>query len=136
MQYICDNCLKEEVEVSTHAVHQDELDKDKRLGGDERVEGMNTESNSIQEHTIYYDIRLPAFLPESNERVRLILNLEIQLDDTHHHLASHAITLFIKKDCISKPALKQREWNFDYIITYFSINGVEDMRIFPNKKEN
>ena len=82
VQYICDNCLKEEVEVSTHAVHQDELDKDKRLGGDERVEGMNTESNSIQEHTIYYDIRLPAFLPESNERVRLILNLEIQLDDT------------------------------------------------------
>ena len=52
------------------------------MGGDERVEGMNTESNSIQEHTIYYDIRLPAFLPESNERVRLILNLEIQLDDT------------------------------------------------------
>ena len=38
--------------------------------------------NSIQEHTIYYDIRLPAFLPEGNERVRLILNLEIQLDDT------------------------------------------------------
>nr|WP_288733237.1 hypothetical protein [uncultured Anaerobutyricum sp.] len=82
VQYICDNCLKEEAEVSTHAVHQDELDKDKRLGGDERVEGMNTESNSIQEHTIYYDIRLPAFLPEGNERVRLILNLEIQLDDT------------------------------------------------------
>lgn len=52
------------------------------MDGDERVEGMNTESNSIQEHTIYYDIRLPAFLPESNERVRLIFNLEIQLDDT------------------------------------------------------
>ena len=82
MQYIRDNCLKEEAEVSTHAVHQDELGEDKRLGGDERVEGMNTESNSIQEHTIYYDIRLPAFLPEGNERVRLILNLEIQLDDT------------------------------------------------------
>ena len=82
VQYICDNCLKEEVEVSTHAVHQDELGKDKKLGGDERIDGMNTESNSIQEHTIYYDIRLPAFLPKSNERVRLILNLEIQLDDT------------------------------------------------------
>ena len=82
VQYICDNCLKEEVEVSTHAVHQDELGKDKKLGGDERIEGMNTESNSSQEHTIYYDIRLPAFLPKSNERVRLILNLEIQLDDT------------------------------------------------------
>ena len=82
VQYIRDNCLKEEAEVSPHAVHQDELDKDKRLGGDERIEGMNTESNSIQEHTIYYDIRLPAFLPESNEWGRLILNLEIQLDDT------------------------------------------------------
>lgn len=86
VQYICDNCLKEEAEVSTHAVYQDELDdeldKDNKLDGDERVEGMNTESNSIQEHTIYYDIRLPAFLPKSNEIVRLILNLEIQLDDT------------------------------------------------------
>lgn len=82
VQYICDNCLKEEAEVSAHAVHQDELDKDNKLDGDERVEGMNTESNSIQEHTIYYDIRLPAFLPKSNEIVRLILNLEIQLDDT------------------------------------------------------
>ena len=82
MQYICDNCLKEEAEVSTHAVHQDELDKNDKLDGDKRVEGMNTESNSIQEHTIYYDIRLPAFLPKSNEIVRLILNLEIQLDDT------------------------------------------------------
>ena len=47
VQYICDNCLKEEAEVSTHAVHQDELDKDNKLDGDERVEGMNTESNSI-----------------------------------------------------------------------------------------
>ena len=82
VQYICDNCLKEEAEVSTYAVHQDELDKNDKLDGDKRVEGMNTESNSIQEHTIYYDIRLPAFLPKSNEIVRLILNLEIQLDDT------------------------------------------------------
>ena len=82
VQYICDNCLKEEAEVSSYAVHQDELDKNDNLVGDKRVECMNTESNSIQEHTIYYDIRLPAFLPKSNEIVRLILNLEIQLDDT------------------------------------------------------
>ena len=82
VQYICDNCLREEAEISTHAVRQDELDKDKRLDGDKRVEGMNTESNSIQEHTIYYDIRLPAYLPDKGELVRFIFNLEIQLDDT------------------------------------------------------
>ena len=82
VQYICDNCLKEEAEVSTHAVHQDELDKNDKMNGDERVEGMNTESNSIQEHTIYYDIRLPAYLPDKGELLRFILNLEIQLDDT------------------------------------------------------
>ena len=35
---------------------------------------------------IYYDIRLSAFLPKSNEVVRLILNLEIQLDDTPGYL--------------------------------------------------
>ena len=82
VQYICDNCLKEEAEVSTHAVHQDELDKNDKINGDERMEGMNTESNSIQEHTIYYDIRLPAYLPDKGELLRFILNLEIQLDDT------------------------------------------------------
>ena len=82
VQYICDNCLKEEAEVSTHAVHQDELDKNDKMNGDERVEGMNTESNSIQEHTIYYAIRLPAYLPDKGELLRFILNLEIQLDDT------------------------------------------------------
>ena len=42
VQYICDNCLKEEAEVSTYAVHQDELDKNDKLDGDKRVEGMNT----------------------------------------------------------------------------------------------
>ena len=82
VQYICENCLKEEAEISKYAVHQDELDKTERIDGDKRVEGMNTESNSIHEHTIYYDIRIPAFLPEKGEIVRLILNLEIQLDDT------------------------------------------------------
>ncbi len=86
VQYICDNCLREEVEVSTHAVHQDELnqdelDKNVKLNGDKKVEGLNTESSSIQEHTIYYDIRLPAYLPDKGELVRFILNIEIQLDD-------------------------------------------------------
>lgn len=82
ISYICDNCLKEEVEISKHAVHQDELDRNDKIDGDERAEGMNTESKSIKEQTVYYDIRLPAYLPENNEIVRLIINLEIQLDDT------------------------------------------------------
>ena len=59
-----------------------ELHKEERLDGDKRVESMNAESNSIREHTIYYDIRLPVFLPEQGKMIRIILNLEIQLDDT------------------------------------------------------
>lgn len=82
ISYICENCLKEEAEVSKYAVHQDELDSDEKIDGDERVEGLNTESKSIKEQTVYYDIRLPAYLPENDEMIRLIINLEIQLDDT------------------------------------------------------
>ena len=82
ISYICDNCLKEEAEISKHAVHQDELDWNEKTDGDERAEGLNTESKSIREQTVYYDIRLPAYLPEADEIVRLIINLEIQLDDT------------------------------------------------------
>ena len=37
MQYICDNCLKEEAEVSTHAVHQDELDDELDEFSDEDI---------------------------------------------------------------------------------------------------
>ena len=36
----------------------------------------------MKERTVYFDIRFKALLPGSNEPVQLIVNLEIQVDDT------------------------------------------------------
>jgi hypothetical protein len=77
-----ENCLKEKPEISKKAVHQDQPDQDELLDGDYRVEGFNTESISIKEQTVYFDIRLKAYLPGEDEVVELIINLEIQLKDT------------------------------------------------------
>jgi hypothetical protein len=79
-----ENCLKEKPEISKRAVHQDQRDKDEQdelLDGDHRVEGINTESTSIKEQTVYFDIRLKAYLPGKDGVVQLIINLEIQVND-------------------------------------------------------
>ena len=47
VKFICDNCLNENVELSEHAVHQDQLNRDERLNGDKRLDGLNTEANAI-----------------------------------------------------------------------------------------
>jgi hypothetical protein len=77
-----ENCLKEKPEISKHAVHQDQADQDEPLDGDHRVEVLNTESTSIKEQTVYFDIRFKAYVPNKDEVVQLIINLEIQLNDT------------------------------------------------------
>ena len=35
---------------------------------------MNSESSSISEGTVYYDVRFNAVVPDSGERVTLIIN--------------------------------------------------------------
>lgn len=82
VNFIAENCLKEKPEISQKAVHPDQLDKDKRLDGDKRIDGLSTEANSIKDRTVYYDIRFKACIPESDDPVQLIINLEIQLNDT------------------------------------------------------
>jgi hypothetical protein len=77
-----ENCLKEKPEISKHAVHQDQANKDEPLNGDHRVEILNTEATSIKEQTVYFDIRFKAYVPSKDEVVQLIINLEIQLNDT------------------------------------------------------
>ena len=67
VNFICNNCLKDDAEISKRAVHQDQLDRDEKLNGDKRI---------------YYDIRFKAYLPGNPEPIQLIINLEIQLNDT------------------------------------------------------
>jgi hypothetical protein len=76
-----DNCIREKPEISRRAVHQDHPDKDQPLDGDRSIEKGNSESSSIKEQTVYFDIRFKAYVPGEKEPVMLIINLEIQLDD-------------------------------------------------------
>ena len=81
VEYITDYCLSGEVEISEHAVHQDQLNRSKRVNGDEQVSKMNSESSSVNEGTVYYDVRFTAIAPTNGEIIKLIINLEIQTND-------------------------------------------------------
>lgn len=81
VDYISEHCMSGEVEISEHAVHQDELNRGQKINSDEQVTKMNSESSSINEGTVYYDVRFNAIAPENGESITLIINLEIQTDD-------------------------------------------------------
>lgn len=44
------------------------------------ISGMDTEDKSVHEGTVTYDIRFRAILPDSEERIGLIINVEAQND--------------------------------------------------------
>ena len=73
-------CIIGKPEISKKAVHQDMPDRDVTEAADRSVEGMNTESNSMNEHTVHYDIRFKAKIPGTNDAVDLIINVEVQVD--------------------------------------------------------
>lgn len=81
VQFIIDNCLLGRPEISERAVHQDQLDGTEKLNGNRRIETMNTESATIKEQTVYFDIRFKAQIPGQKEPIQLIINLEIQVSD-------------------------------------------------------
>ena len=80
VKYIAEHCISD-VAISEKAVHQDHLDKSARLSGDAKITSINSESTSIKEGTILYDVRFKALAPGQNEPIGLIINIEIQNDD-------------------------------------------------------
>ena len=81
IEYIMEHCLSGKVEISEHAVHQDQLDRGQKVSGDEQIAKLNSESSSIKEGTVYYDVRFNATIPEKEEPITLLINLEIQTKD-------------------------------------------------------
>lgn len=81
VEYISAHCLSESAELSAHAVHQDQLNKSQRIDGNKQITKMNSESGSISEGTVYYDVRFNAIVPNTDKPITLIINLEIQADD-------------------------------------------------------
>ena len=74
LKYIEKNCFVSEVTVSRVAVDQDVLDTDAA------IVGANSEDTSKKEGTIHYDIVFDAAIPDTDMIVRMIINLEIQVD--------------------------------------------------------
>ena len=56
--------------ISKREVHQDEQG--------EFIQGMDTEDSSMTEGTVYFDIMFYVLLPNSDKRVRMIINVEAQ----------------------------------------------------------
>lgn len=76
---IVDKCLTGEPEISEHSVHRDHLNR--KFNGDKQLLMLNSESSSVNEGTVYYDVRFNAVVPGKEEPVTLIINIEIQNDD-------------------------------------------------------
>ena len=134
VDYISEHCLIGPVELSEHAVHQDQLNKNQRMSGNEQITKMNVESGSINEGTVYYDIRFNAISPGAKEPVTLMINLEIQTDDKPGYDLAEVIVLNLgepadESDCgilnllstlfstTVLPAEKKRILNENYNIT-------------------
>ena len=77
-EYIIRNCFEEKPEISSFPVNQDE---GVRLDGNQRITQMNSEDSAVGERTIHYDIRFTAKLPNNGALIKLIFNIEIQVDD-------------------------------------------------------
>ena len=76
LQYIIDHCFVGEVRVDQVAVEQDKLD------ANSSIVGSNTEDASSNEGVIHFDLVFDAAVPMSNRFIRMIINIEIQVDSS------------------------------------------------------
>ena len=74
IKYIEDNCFVGEVQVNEISVDQDTLD------ADSTVVGSDTEDNSDNEGLVRYDLVFDAIVPTTKKIIRLVINIEIQVD--------------------------------------------------------
>ena len=86
LSHILKECVSEFKDYSCEYIEQFCIEGDPRIGTEpvERFErgknivGMNTEDTTSTEGTQYFDIRFYATLPESDETIGLIINVEAQ----------------------------------------------------------
>ena len=72
---IAERYIEGEPQISETAIHQDEQTKAAPM-----IKGLNTKDTSVCEGTVTYDIRFHAIVPNSDEVIRLIINVEAQND--------------------------------------------------------
>ncbi len=69
-------------EIAVHPDHPDRNDQPDMMSGDEKIGGDPTVDKSQRDGAVYFDIRFTAILPSDGERIEILLNLEIQNNDT------------------------------------------------------
>ena len=74
VKYIEQHCIVGEIRMDEVSVDQDVPDVD------ERINGTDTEDTSDKEGTVRYDLVFDAQVPKTGEIIRLIINVEIQVD--------------------------------------------------------
>ena len=92
LAWIMKSCMKEYKDCSicdiadhyiegTPDISQREVHRDEALASDPgKIRGENTEDKAVNEGTVRYDIMFRAILPQGQERIELIINIEAQKD--------------------------------------------------------
>lgn len=88
LAWIMKSCLEEYKSCSVREIAEHFIEGSPQIGEipvmpeeeSSIIQGMDTEDKSLTEGTVTYDIRFYALAPGSGERIRLIINLEAQLD--------------------------------------------------------
>ena len=73
---IADHYIEGIPEISQREVHRDEAP----ASDPGKIRGENTEDKAVNEGTVRYDIMFRAILPQGQERIELIINIEAQKD--------------------------------------------------------
>ena len=73
---IADHYIEGTPEISQREVHRDEAPE----SDPGKIRGENTEDKAVNEGTVRYDIMFRAILPQGQEKIELIINIEAQKD--------------------------------------------------------
>ena len=73
---IADHCIEGIPEISQREVHRNEAP----ASDPGKIRGENTEDKAVNEGTVRYDIMFRAILPQGQEKIELIINIEAQKD--------------------------------------------------------
>ena len=86
LKYIEENCFVGEVHVNEVSVDQDMLD------ADSTIVGSDTEDTSDNEGLVRYDLVFDAIVPTTQKIIRLVINIEIQVDtDLSYAVVTRAV---------------------------------------------
>ena len=86
LKYIEENCFVGEVHVNEVSVDQDMLD------ADSTIVGFDTEDTSDNEGLVRYDLVFDAIVPSTQKIIRLVINIEIQVDtDLSYAVVTRAV---------------------------------------------